>query len=171
MEEDRELVIVEEPVKDIMGNVLLRGHVVAYSKAGRGERSLNIGILTDIRPYGANGYYLHFATGSGYSWGTRHQTHSGEDASLVILNNPIYNLDSKFMLNLMASIDNRIGKQPGDIYERKTITNWRGEAYTYEYKVDAGTFIPDGYEFGVPWEAEQSVSIKNKKAKKRKKKA
>ena len=159
--EKRDYITLEKQIKDVMGNVILRGHIIAYSKSGQGERLLNIGVVTDIRPHGRR-YNLHLV--GKHEWGNQHRVDGGEDGSVVILNDPLYSLDSKHIQEFLEEIEGRIGKKAGEIYKRFTYKSYRsGKEILVEKRVKETQIIPDGYEFGEPWEDEQTISIKAKR--------
>lgn len=160
--EDREIAIFDTPVMDVMGNVILPGLIVAYSKMG--NRSFYIGVVTALIKHGKS-VRVTIVSGSFY----KHDLIPGPNDSMVILSDPLYSLESKRINDLLASIDERVGKKVGDVYKTSSYRDYyTKEMRVYHYIVREGEEIPADYEFGVPWLDEQIIygkKIKQSKGK------
>jgi len=154
-----ELVNSEKPVLDIMGNELVRGQVIAYSKAGQGERNMYVGVVTSITKGAGSNYShcVHTVTYNGW-YGSKHMVREGTNASVVILNDPIFALNSDRITRLFENIEQVRGAEHGDLIKVK---RWNRIA---EKEVSWCNAIPADYSFGDQIDEEQMISVPNKSA-------
>lgn len=156
----------ENPVCDLMGNEILRGHVIAYSKAGQGSRSMYVGVVTAITPFGngKNKKYSHavFTVSSNgwWGWGGEHRAKAGVNDSIVILNDPLFSLNSDRISKLFEKIDQVRGKNHGDIF---IIQNPYDPNRNWHKELTWKSILPADYEYGNPIDEEQLISVPNKK--------
>ena len=150
----------KEAVLDLMGNELLRGHIVAYSKGGRGERGLYVGVITSIVKMGGHrpkySHAIHCVTSGGW-WGTEHRINVGVNTSVILLNDPLYSLNSKKISKLFEMIEDVRGKEHGDV---RPYLSW--DKKTYYRDVKWKNLIPEDYKFGTPIDEDQMITIPNK---------
>jgi hypothetical protein len=185
MSKYKDFITYEEPenkIRDIMGNVLLRGHVIAFSKAGRGERSLNLGVITHItKRKGNSGYgYSLWTTGS---YEKEHQVGSGCESSVVLIQNPLFSLNSERIAQLFEAIDESKGVEHGDLLSVYSIVRPHYSIVRPHYTISGVSVpshtiwrekvalwprsLPADYEFGVPICDEQLISVINAKDRRR----
>lgn len=158
---------------DVMGNEIIRGHVVAFSKSGRGERTVNLGVVTHItkrgKGEGHHSYSLWFAG----PYADEHRISPGAEGSVVVLNDPLYSLNSPYIVRLFEKIEELKGRDHGDVtseysfeakdYSTKYPYKSLGIQWTERVAVWKNALPPE-YEFGVPLDEEQMISVINKKA-------
>jgi len=125
-----ELVKAKDPVCDILGNEIIRGQVIAYSKGSRGQRNLLVGVVSCLVPHG-KGYSIHLVSQSEWH-NCNHQTYAGIDNSIVILHNPLYSLNSKVIANLFENVESIKGKSHGDVQE---FNAEKGPGYSFYRKI------------------------------------
>lgn len=152
----------EKPILDLMGNAIRRGHVVAFTKSGRGERSMRVGVVTHItrRTKKLEGY-------SHSMWvnGTEHRIGTGCNDSVVILHDPLYSLNADRITKLFESIESSKGKEHGDWIAEHSYVPWgKSKREYWDTFADWKACLPANYEFGVPLDEEQIISVPDKKA-------
>lgn len=155
----------EKAVCDLMGNEIRRGHVIAYSKAGQGARSMYVGVVTSIVEFGGSKnkrftHAIHTISSNGW-WGNEHRATAGVNDSIVILNDPLFSLNSKRIVTLFEKIDLVRGKEHGDIFE---IISPYNSNHTWHRELTYKSILPADYEYGIPIDDEQLVTIPDKKA-------
>lgn len=171
-----EYLTLEKPksvLLDVMGNEIIRGQVVAFSKSGRGERDVNLGVVTHItkrgKSEGHHSYSLWFAG----PYADEHRISPGAEGSVVVLNDPLYSLNSAYIVQLFEKIEELKGKDHGDLkfehsYEAKDYnTKYPYKSLGirwYERTASWKNALPPDYEFGVPLDDEQLISKINKRA-------
>jgi hypothetical protein len=162
MSELYELEKPDKPVCDLMGNELIRGQVIAYSKSGQSGRSLYVGVITTILKMGGGRFSHSIYTVSAGGWlGGEHRANIGVNDSIVILNDPLFSLNSKRIAKLFEMIDRVRGKTHGDIFQ---IPNPYNPNAVWEREVTWKSILPVDYQYGEPIDDTQMVSIQNKKA-------
>jgi hypothetical protein len=151
----------DKPVCDLMGNELIRGQVIAYSKSGQGSRSLYVGVITTILKMNGGRFSHSIYTVSSNGWfGGEHRANIGVNDSIVILNDPLFSLNSTRIARLFDMIDQVRGKSHGDIFKIPSPYN----SVLWEREVTWKSILPADYQYGEPIDDTQMVSVPNKKA-------
>jgi hypothetical protein len=163
----------EVQLLDVMGNEIIRGQVVAFSKSGRGERDVNLGVVTHItkREKGTDhhSYSLLFAG----PYPDEHRISPGAEGSVVVLNDPLYSLNSAYIVALFEKIEELKGKDHGDLmfefsyqtYDYSSRPAWVCLGVVWQERTASWkNALPPDYEFGVPLDQEQMLSVIDKKA-------
>jgi len=169
-----EYLTLEKPnsqLLDIMGNEIIRGQVVAFSKSGRGERVVNLGVVTHITKRGKGEGYQSYSLWFAGTYANEHRISPGAEGSVVILNDPLFSLNSNYIVRLFEKIEELKGKDHGDLLSTGSYEDF--DYYSqprrslgivwYERVASWKNALPPDYEFGVPLDEEQMISVINKR--------